>query len=357
MATAKKLPSGRWRCIIYIGKDEKGKRKYKSVTGDTKKEAEYAALEYAQQAHVLADRANRITFEKAAEMYIAQKDAVLSPSTIKEYKRMVKRGFGDFGKLLCDDITQADIERSVNAWAAEGAAPKTVRNRHGFITAVLRSQRPEFTVHTKLPQKIKTDFYIPDAEQIRRIYAFIKGTDFELPFLLTSQLGLRSSEIAGLQVRHIDFKNNTVTICQAMVASENGTALKPPKTFAGNRTIPFGSVVAQALQTHCAGKSKHEFIYPHSAKQIGERWTAILKKQNEEHFNFYTLRHFFASQALLNNIPQKYIAELMGHSSEKMIETVYQHTFKNAKQNFANLMAQKSDTLLKCEDDATQNAT
>lgn len=161
MATAKKLPSGRWRCIIYIGKDENGKRKYKSVTGDTKKEAEYAALEYAQQAHVLADRANRITFEKAAEMYIAQKDAVLSPSTIKEYKRMVKRGFGDFGKLLCDDITQADIERSVNAWAAEGASPKTIRNRHGFITAVLRSQRPEFTVHTKLPQKIKTDFYIP----------------------------------------------------------------------------------------------------------------------------------------------------------------------------------------------------
>ena len=39
MATAKKLPSGAYRCLIYIG-DENGKRKYKSFTAKTKKEAE-----------------------------------------------------------------------------------------------------------------------------------------------------------------------------------------------------------------------------------------------------------------------------------------------------------------------------
>ena len=315
MATAKKLPSGRWRCIIYIGKDENGKRIYKSVTGDTKKEAEYAALEYANNAHIQAANADKLTFAQAAAAYVAQKDAVLSPSTVKEYRRMVRRGFGDFGKLLCDDITQADIERSVNAWAAEGASPKTIRNRHGFITTVMRSQRPDFTVHTKLPQKIKTEFYIPDAEQIGRIYTFVKGTDFELPFLLTSQLGLRSSEIAGLQVRHIDFKNNIITINQAMVASENGTEIKPPKSFAGNREIPFGNIVADVLKKHCVGKTLSEFVYPCNSNIITKRWQRILHKNNEEHFNFYALRHFFASQALLKGIPQKYIAELMGHSS------------------------------------------
>ena len=39
MATAKKLPSGRWRCLVYVGKSENGKRKYKSCTADSKKEA------------------------------------------------------------------------------------------------------------------------------------------------------------------------------------------------------------------------------------------------------------------------------------------------------------------------------
>ncbi|MBS6475634.1 MAG: site-specific integrase [Clostridiales bacterium] len=357
MATAKKLPSGRWRCIIYIGKDENGKRKYKSITGDTKKEAEYAALEYANNAHIQAENANKLTFAQAAAAYVAQKDAVLSPSTVKEYRRLVKRGFNHFSDLFVNDIAQTEINDLVNSWAAEGLSPKTICNRHGFVSAVLGAYNPSLSIHTKLPQKIKTDFYIPDAEQIQRIYTFVNGTDFELPFLLTSQLGLRSSEIAGLQVQHIDFKNNTVTISQAMVAAENGTAIKPPKSFAGNREIPFGETVAAVLKKHCADKPPSDFVYPCNSNIITKRWQHILQKNDEQHFNFYALRHFFASQALLKGIPQRYIAELMGHSSEKMIETVYQHTFKNAKQNFANMMAKNSDSLLKKHQNATQNAT
>ena len=41
MATAKKLPSGKYRCLVYTGKGTDGKREYKSFTADTKKEAEY----------------------------------------------------------------------------------------------------------------------------------------------------------------------------------------------------------------------------------------------------------------------------------------------------------------------------
>ena len=46
MATAKKLPSGSWRCLIYTGKDENGKRQYKSFTADSKKEAEFLAAAF-----------------------------------------------------------------------------------------------------------------------------------------------------------------------------------------------------------------------------------------------------------------------------------------------------------------------
>lgn len=39
MATAKKLPSGSWRCLVYTGTDINGRRKYKSFTAGTKREA------------------------------------------------------------------------------------------------------------------------------------------------------------------------------------------------------------------------------------------------------------------------------------------------------------------------------
>lgn len=52
MATAKKLPSGSWRCRVYDYTDENGKKHYKSFTSDNpkpagKREAEAAAAAYA----------------------------------------------------------------------------------------------------------------------------------------------------------------------------------------------------------------------------------------------------------------------------------------------------------------------
>ena len=37
MSTPKKLPSGNWICLVYIGKDKNGKNKYKSVTAESRK--------------------------------------------------------------------------------------------------------------------------------------------------------------------------------------------------------------------------------------------------------------------------------------------------------------------------------
>ena len=51
MATAKKLPSGKYRCLIYIGMENE-KRKYKSFTANTKKEAEFLATQYLSLIHI-----------------------------------------------------------------------------------------------------------------------------------------------------------------------------------------------------------------------------------------------------------------------------------------------------------------
>ena len=45
MASARKLPSGNYRVNLFIGM-ENGKRKYKSFTAPTKKEAELLAAQY-----------------------------------------------------------------------------------------------------------------------------------------------------------------------------------------------------------------------------------------------------------------------------------------------------------------------
>ena len=51
MAKAKKLPSGSWRVLQFVGLDADGKRQYKSFTAPTKREAEFLAAEAAKPPH------------------------------------------------------------------------------------------------------------------------------------------------------------------------------------------------------------------------------------------------------------------------------------------------------------------
>ncbi len=72
---------------------------------------------------------------------------------------------------------------------------------------------------------------------------------------------------------------------------------------------------------------------------ICNNWDKFRKKHGiNENLNFHALRHHFASKCILLGIPQKYIAELMGHSSTDMIEKVYQHIFPSAMEGYARLL-------------------
>ena len=83
MATAKKLPSGSYRCQIYDYTDDNGKRHYKSFTAATKKEAEYLATSFKLEEASTAK--GNLTVGKATEQYINNRLSILSPTTVRTY--------------------------------------------------------------------------------------------------------------------------------------------------------------------------------------------------------------------------------------------------------------------------------
>ncbi len=329
MANARKLPSGHYRCLAYVGTDENGKRLYKSFTAPTKREAERMASDYEaeKEAHV------SVTFDSAANNYIKAKSNVLSPSTIRVYKNMKKNHFQQIAGMDVNTIKQDTVQKLVNRWSAE-LSPKSVRNAFGFFTAVMQFEIPGFHMNITLPQKRRTDFYIPSEKDIQIIYSHLKGTRMELPFLLASQLGLRVSEICGITKDCIG--ENTVTIKQALVKGEDGYVFKEPKTYSGNRDIPCSTKIIKMLKEQGGV----------NFRSISKSWERVMKNIDVPYFHFHALRHYFASQALLQGIPQMYIAEMMGHSSTNMIEKVYQHTFPDAKKEFQSRMVALSDKLM-----------
>lgn len=316
MATAKKLPSGNYRCRIYVGK-ENGKNIYKSFTAPTKKEAEFLASQYLVENKV--EENNGLTFEKALDSYIKSRKSVLAPSTIREYKRSQKKDFEPLNNKNINDITQQDIQLLVNERASKNS-PKTVKNIHGLISAVFRMYRPNMALNTTLPQKKPVNLYIPTDADISKLIQYAQNDEDMLIAILLAAFGpLRRSEICGVEDTDID-KNHVLHVQRAIVLDENREWVeKITKSFADDRYIPLPDFIFDRIKGR---KGKIVRLHPNN---ITDRFSDILKRSGLPHFRFHDLRHYCASIQHALGVPDAYIMSRGGWNSDTVLKQIYRH--------------------------------
>lgn len=314
-------PSGKWRCQVMY----KGKRY--SVEEDDPEIAHTKALAIKNGIieEEKKEKTNGMTVGEAIDRYIESKDCVLSPCTILNYKRYRKNHFQDLKNVRLSELTQEQVQRSINK-LSKTKSPKTVRNIHGLLSAAVAAYKPDMILRTTLPQKKRYDVHIPSSEEISKILECSKGTYMELPILLALWLGLRQSEIKGITWDCIE--GNILHIKQAIVPGEEGPTLKGVKTFSGDRKIRMPDYIV-----HLFEKRPHDgdFVFTYRWNEIYMGFTRLCEKNNIPHFRFHDLRHANASVMLSLGIPDKYAMERMGHATNNMLKTVYQHTMDDKK--------------------------
>ena len=164
MAKAKKLPSGNWRVQVYAG-EENGKRKYKSFTASSKKEAEYLAAEWAR------DKKDReqgnITVKEAMSRYIESKENIISPSTCREYLRMVSHFPQELLQARLDSLSQESVQQAINV-LTRGHSAKTVRNPPVFLTTSHKGAEPRRTSTPRQPRALLASRPTPGAPRSAR---------------------------------------------------------------------------------------------------------------------------------------------------------------------------------------------
>ena len=348
MATAHKTTEGTWRVQVYAGKDENGKRKYISITERTRREAEREAARVKQAMEEAERRKNAgITVGEAAEKYIVTKCNLLSPATVTGYRKIIRNNMTDELKdIPVSLLTQQDVQVWINELAAEHS-PKTCRNAHGFLTAVIAAEGSSLTLRTTLPQKAKKRIYVPDEAEVQDILNKAQGTSLYIPVLLATQCGLRASEISALELKHVH--DDYISIEQARVDTERGPVLKCTKSTAGTRDVPISESLAETLRG--AADESGRICSMHSCN-ISMAWGRFAEKHKlNSSLNFHALRHHYASKCELMRIPVKYAAELMGHSSTDMLNKIYQHTFDSAKAKFAQQLRKSTDAILSHKQD------
>lgn len=275
----------------------------------------------------------RMTFETAAKSYIETKSNVISPSTAKGYHTIIRTLSKKFKSLIISDITSIAVQKEINDYAKKHSA-KTVRNVHGFISAVLSMYAPNTILNTTLPMYVKKEPYIPTDVDIKALMTKAKGTKYEIPLILAA-FGLRRSEICALELS--DVSDTSISISKAKVLNANMEwVIKETKTANGTRTIIVPRELIDMIR-------KRGYIYNGHPGSILKFMTRVQDELGMPHFSLHKLRHYYASVSHSLGIPDAYIMRAGGWKTDNVLKTVYRHALSDKQEE----MEKKSGDYIK----------
>lgn len=345
-----KMPSGSYRTVVVVGKDEVGKRIVKTFTAKSKQELRLKvdeALEKYKNVRAYAD-----TFRSVAKEHMAVNRPITSPNTYREYLSRFNT-MSDvvpwFMDLRVYDINVNDIQLVLNAFLkphvvkmAKGKAkepkeyvvppckPKTLANYNGYISGVLK-HRGLTLPPAKLPEKQIYDIYVPSDTEMKAIFKNVEG-DMELSICvrLASVCLMREGEVCALDLS--DFRGNIVHVHKDIAYDEDeGMIIKPtPKRSASNRYIEcpqslIDDIMAQGYVTH------------YSPKTVRKKFKQLLVKSGVHDFRFHDLRHWGASTLHAQGVPDAYIQKRGGWSTVATLQRIYRHTLADQDKKMTEL--------------------
>lgn len=323
MGKAKKLKSGNWRAQAFshfeIVNGEK-KSIIKSFTAPTKAEAEMLAAQFA------ADKkrytAGGYTVGEAVDKYIQIKEAVLSPSTIRSYLAY-RKNVKAIEKILISDLTSEDLQKWVGGLSRSLSA-KSVKNIYALVLGAVSSHSDRMYKVT-LPKRPPLKYSVPTDEEVNQLMQTAR-TDLKIAIALAAIGTLRRGEICALKYKDIYREKNAIYIHSDMVLTKDNKWIykEIPKTSDSVRIIPLPAEVITLLGEGDA----EEFVIKSTPAAISDSFTRLRERLCLK-CRFHDLRHYAASILHAIGIPDVYIMERGGWSTDGTLKAVYRNSLSD----------------------------
>lgn len=304
---------------------EGNKRKYASFTAPTKALAEMKAAEFmaSKKRHIRHD----LTVGDAVEGYISAKEAVLSPSTVRSYKQMV-RYYAPLLKRKISTLTSEDIQKFISSLTV---SPKTTRNIYSLLTSSIALYDPDITFRVTLPAKQIKRPVSPSDDDIRLLYD--NASDKLKLCIYLGVKGLRRGEICAL--KYEDINNGVAHIHADMVKGTGGEWIykEIPKTSESDRYISVDIGDGEG------------FVVDWTPDSITKRFIELRDRVGLS-VRFHDLRHYFASSAALI-MPDIYAADLGGwRRGSKILKGTYQNNIKPMSEYYEKKYDEHIDSII-----------
>lgn len=273
------------------------------------------------------------TLREAIDAYIAKRDAVLSPATIRGYRNIQKYRFQDTMERKLSSIKQGEWQAICNR-ESRLCQPKTLKNAWGFISSVVYEETGEKPQKVKLPQIVSNDRPFLEPEQIRPFIEAVHGTNVEIEALLALS-SLRRSEILALTWDHIDFDRKIIKVSGAAVPNENNKLefKETNKNTSSNRVVP---IMIGELETALRAAQKPVgHVVTGNGEVARRRINRICEANGLPLVGIHGLRHSFVSLAYHLGVPEKIVMEIGGWSDYQTMRKIYTHIARSDVSRYA----------------------
>ena len=289
-----------------------------------------------------------ITVAEAAELWLIRATREeLEPATVLYYREHVELHIVPFvGAVKLSRLSVPALSGFRDRLLDAGRSNDMVRRVLTSLSGIVRTamQRGLVAVNN-VPQIERTRRsrserrpVMPSRDELKAILAAADDLHVRIPLLLALFAGLRGSEIRGLTWNNVDLKAGIIHVRQR---ADRWGHIGAPKSKAGNRDIPVGAMLLNALKAwrlRCPPSSL-ELVFPTADGSVTQHvnllrhifWpiqvkagvTIVRHGETVGRFALHALRHAAAALWIEQGFNAKRIQTLMGHSSIAMTYDVY----------------------------------
>jgi integrase len=356
---------GRWAASVHLGYQD-GKRQRKTFYGKTRRNVQERMTKALGEVHaglpVRSDDRETVADYLARWLTVSAAQRV-RPRTLAGYRQIADNHLiPAIGRVPVAKLTPGHVQAMLNARAAAGSKPQTVRNIH----AVLRRALTQATRWGVVPRNVATLVDLPRVDRhevrglspadARAVMLAVAEDRIEPLVLLTLSTGLRQGEALGLQWQDVDLEAGTIRVRHSLQRmAGRGAELVEPKTKRSRRTLALPPVTANALREHrkrqlaerlWAGSRWRENGYvfttsigtPLMGSEVTRRFQRLVAAAGLPRMRFHDLRHGAASLLLAQGVHPRVVMEMLGHSTITLTMNTYSHVIPDLQREAATKM-------------------
>lgn len=345
----------KWKGQIQIGVLPSGRRKLKTVTGDSQKEVKWK-LE-AIKKDLLMDNiidTSQLTIPELAKMVndnrksLNQKDTSAYNRTAYSIHNIEDSAIGQIPIQKVTDRQLSAYYSSLIDKYSDSSIKKIYTQINVAYKKAIKMNIVKANINEDIPRpksKLKTRkvnaLTIEQQKQVVDALITDNREPYKTMLLLSLFTGMRMGEVGALYLSDIDFENATISIERTLTRGDNDKYIigENAKTEAGIRTIKVIPYVIDLLSDYVKNfykKRKDKLIFTRNdnlitVSQVNSYYKRLITRykisDTADDFNQHQLRHTYATRSIESGMSAKVLQKKLGHTDIKVTMNTYADVF------------------------------